>query len=154
MKYEKIWEKTLSSDEKVEVEFSIGDRYRKFGIVGWGIVDLLLLFVVGSSIFIFLVIHFFIVLFYNGYYLKVANAYAFTNKRVLIHRGWLSTHTISVDYSKITDVHITEPFFDKIITHTGNIAINTAGTTIDQIMLRHIKSPYEIKKQLDILKDK
>ena len=149
MKYEKIWEKTLSADEKVEVEFSVGDRYRKFGLIAWGIISLPLLFAAGMGIFVFL-----IALFYYGYYLKVANAYAFTNKRVLIHRGWLSTHTISVDYSKITDVHITEPFFNKIITHTGNLSINTAGTTTDQIMLSHIKSPYEIKKQLDNLKDK
>lgn len=149
MKYEKIWEKTLGSDEKVEIEFSIGDRYRKFGLILWGIISLPLLFAMGSGIFVFL-----IALFYYGYYLKVANAYAFTNKRVLIHRGWLSTHTISVDYSKITDVHITEPFFDRLITHTGNIAINTAGTTTDQIMLKRINAPYEVKKKLDILKDK
>ena len=149
MKYEKILEKTLGSDEKVEVEFSIGDRYRKLGLIIWGIISLPLLFAMGAGIFVFL-----IALFYYGYYLKVANAYAFTNKRVLIHRGWLSTHTISVDYSKITDVHITEPFFDKLITHTGNIAINTAGTTTDQIILKRINAPYEVKKKLDTLKDK
>ncbi|MEI6597334.1 MAG: PH domain-containing protein [bacterium] len=94
------------------------------------------------------------VFFYFGFYLKAANAYAFTNKRVLIHQGWLSTHMISVDYSKITDVHIRESFFAKIITHTGNIAIITAGTTRDQIILGNVNEPYEIKKRLDALKDK
>jgi len=149
MKYEKIWNKILSADEKVEIEFSVGDRYRKFWLLVWGIIGLPFLFASPLAIFIFLV-----ALFYYGFYLKVANAYAFTNKRVLIHRGWLSTNTISVDYSKITDVHIQEPFFERLITHTGNIAINTAGTTFHEVILRHIKSPYEIKKQLDTLKDK
>lgn len=149
MKYEKIWQKTLSSDEKVEYEFSVGDRYIKFGLIIWGIISLPLLFAMGFGIFIFLV-----ALFYYAFYLKAANAYAFTNKRVLIHRGWLSTHMISVDYSKITDIHIREPFFDRIITHTGNIAIITAGTTVDQIVLQHINAPYEVKKKLDALKDK
>lgn len=149
MKYEKIWNKTLSADEKVEVEFSIGDRYRNFKLIIWGIISFPFLFIFGMGIIIFL-----IALFYFGYYLKVANAYAFTNKRVLIHRGWLSTHTISVDYSKITDVHVSESFLDRIITHTGNIIINTAGTNFAEIILRNVKSPYEIKKQLDNLKDK
>ncbi len=149
MTYENIWKKTLNSDEKVEFEFSVGDRYRNFGLIVWGIISLPLLFSYGFGVVTFL-----IALFYYGYYLKVANAYAFTNKRVLIHRGWLSTHTISVDYAKITDVHITEPFFDRIITHTGNTAINTAGTTVDQIVLRHIEAPYEVKKRLDALKDR
>lgn len=148
MKYEKIWQKTLSSNEKVEFEFSIGDRYRKFGLIIWAIISLPFLFASGIGIFIFL-----IALFYYGFYLKAANAYAFTNKRVLIHRGWLSTNTISIDYSKITDVHVQEPFLDKIITHTGNLAINTAGTTFHEVILKHIKSPYEVKKQLDSLKD-
>ncbi len=149
MNYEKIWNKTLGSDEKVEYEFSIGSRYIKFGLIVWGIISLPFLFAAGFGILIFL-----IALFYYGFYLKVANAYAFTNKRVLIHRGWLSTHTTSIDYSKITDVHIQEPFFDRIITHTGHIAINTAGTTLHEVILKHIESPYEIKKKLDALKDK
>ncbi|MBU4142130.1 PH domain-containing protein [Patescibacteria group bacterium] len=149
MNYEKIWQKTLSGDEKIEYEFSVGDGYVKFGLFVWGIISFLLLFAAGLGIFIFL-----IVLFYYAFYLKAANAYAFTNKRVLIHRGWLSTHLTSVDYSKITNINIQEPFFNRILTRTGNIAIITAGTTTDQIVLRNINAPYEIKKKLDLLKDK
>lgn len=149
MKYEKIWQKTLASDEKVEYEFSVGDRYIKFGLIVWGIISIPFLFVVGLGVFFFL-----IALFYYGFYLKASNAYAFTNKRVLIHRGWLSTHTISVDYPKITDIHIRESFWGRILTHTGNIAVITAGTTADQIVLQNIDAPYEVKKKLDSLKDK
>lgn len=149
MNYEKIWKKVLIDDEKVEYEFSVGDRYIKFCLIAWGIISFPLLFFWGIGIFVFAIIFF-----YYTFYLKVANAYAFTNKRVLIHRGWLSTHSISVDYDKITDIHIQEPFFDRIITHTGDIAIITAGTTSDQILLKHITAPYEVKKKLDTFKDK
>lgn len=146
MNYEKIWQKTLASDEKTEYEFSIGDKYIKFQLIVWGIISLPLLLIMGLGFFTFLV-----ALFYFAFYLKAANAFAFTNKRVLVHRGWLSTHMISVDYSKITDIHVVEPFFDRVLTHTGNIAIVTAGTTTDQIVLQHISDPYEVKKKLDAL---
>lgn len=149
MDNKKIWDKTLSDNEKVEFEFSIGKRYIKAWLIIWGVISFPFLFAFGMGIIIFL-----IALFYYGYYLKVSNVYAFTNKRVLIHRGWLSTHTTSIDYNKITDVHIREPFFDRVITHTGGIAINTAGSGGLEVILRNIESPYEIKKQLDKLKDK
>jgi hypothetical protein len=153
MHYAHIWAKTLGSDEKVKFEFSISDRYRKVELIVWGIISFVLLLLRTTFWFSTGIITFLIALFYYGYYLRVANAYAFTNKRVLIHRGWLSTHTISVDYPKITDIHITEPMSERFITHTGNLAIITAGSTSDQIVLRHVKDPYEIKKQLDVLKD-
>jgi uncharacterized membrane protein YdbT with pleckstrin-like domain len=149
MNYEDIWQKTLSKDEKVEFEFSIGNRYRKFGIIAMALLGLLFLMAAGLGIVIFL-----IGLFYYGFYLPKANAYAFTNKRVLIHRGWLSTRTVAIDYPKITDIHVAEPFLDKIFYHTGNIAVNTAGTnTLYEVVLRHVEHPYEIKKKLDELKD-
>jgi uncharacterized membrane protein YdbT with pleckstrin-like domain len=149
MDNKKIWDKTLSDNEKVEFEFSIGKRYIKTCLIIWGIISFPLLFSFGLGIITFLS-----ALFYYGYYLKISNAYAFTNKRVLIHRGWLSTRTTSIDYQKITDVHIQEPFFDRVITHTGSIAINTAGSGGLEVILRNVESPYEIKKRLDSLKDK
>lgn len=148
MKYKKIWDKTLGKNEDVEFEFSIGNRYRKVCLIIWAIISFPFLFLFGFGIIIFL-----LVLFYYGFYLKVANIYAFTNKRVLIHKGWLSTSMVSIDYSKITDVYIKESFFDKLITHTGSIAINTAGTAVHEVVLRYVESPYEIKKKLDGLKD-
>ena len=149
MEYGKIWNRTLGADEKIEFEFSIGRGYVKFGLIAWAIISVPLLILFGLGILTFL-----IALFYFGFYLKKANAYAFTNKRVLIHKGWLSTQLTSIDYSKITDVLVQEPFFDRVITHTGHIAINTAGTTLHEGILKHIESPYELKKKLDSLKDK
>lgn len=145
MQYAHIWNKALSKDEKVEHEFSVGDRYRKVGLIIWGIISLILTFIG--------LITFPIALFYYLFYVKRANIFAFTNKRVLIHRGWLSTHMISVDYSKITDVHVSEGFIQRVLSHTGTLAIVTAGSTSDQIVLKNVEMPYELKKKLDHLKD-
>ena len=91
--------------------------------------------------------------FYYFVYLKRSNAYAFTNKRVLIHRGWLSTNLISVDYVKITNIFISQSFFQKILTKTGTIAIDTAGTGGEEVVLKNINNPYKLKQLLDDLKD-
>ena len=144
MTYEKIWQKVLSPDEKIEYEFSIGSRHRKLGVITWVIVLFPFIFFFGLGIILFL-----IPLFYYGFYLRVANAYAFTNRRVIVHRGWLSTKTISIDYEKITDVTVNEPLLDRVITHTGHLIINTAGTTFHEVILKHVARPYEIKKKLD-----
>ena len=90
--------------------------------------------------------------FYFGFYLKTANAFAFTNKRILVHRGWLSTKLISTDYTKVTDAMVTEPFLDRIIYHTGSLEIDSAGTNRENVVLAHVEHPYEIKKKLDELR--
>lgn len=149
MTNEKIWDKTLNSDEKVEFEFSIGQRYLKVQLIIWGIVSVPLLLIFGLGIIVFS-----IALFNYFFYQKTANVYVLTNKRILIHKGWLSTNTTSVEYQKITDIHVREPFFDRVISHSGAIAINTAGSGSLEIVLKNIESPYNVKKRIDELKDK
>lgn len=146
---EDIWKKVLAKDEVLEKEFTISDRYIKIslitGIIIWGLLSL-----AGGIGIPFLLIH----LFYFLFYIKKANAYAFTNKRVLIHKGWLSTNLVSIDYHKITDIFIKEPFLGRVIFNTGALAIDTAGTSSKEIILKNISEPYELKKILDELKDK
>lgn len=147
MIFKRTWKKVLSENEIIKHEFSIGKGYRIFGVFFWVIISSLVLFF-PLNILIFLA-----ALFYYGFYLKVANVYAFTNERVLIHRGWLSTTLVSIDYKKITDVTVDESIFGCYITHTGLLKINTAGTSLPEIVLTHVSRPYELKKILDGLKD-
>lgn len=146
MKYEKIWNKILNTNEKVEFEISVGDRYRKMILIVWIIVALFFLAVWPLSILVILigVLHFM--------YIKVANAFAFTNKRVLIHFGWLSTMAKSVNFEKITEVSVYEPFLSRIITKTGDLTIHTGNMT-DTLILKNIEKPYEVKKKLDSLRN-
>lgn len=146
MNYEKVWRKVLNKDEEIKYEFSIANRYRKFVLIMWAIISIPLLFAFGLGLITFAIALF------AWYYMKVAHAYAFTNKRVLVHTGWLSTQTISIDYDKITDVTVKENVIDRAVTKSGMLSINTAGTANQEVMLRNIDSPYEVKKRLDVLR--
>ncbi len=164
MNYQDIWQKVLAVDETVEYEFSVGKLFRQFNIFiktflaiivavlmyyFWSILKLPFPEIFFTIFFLYLIF----LLFYYGFYLKIANAYALTNKRVLIHRGWLSTDLVCVDYNKITDLTVVVPFFESLITGTGDLHIDTAGTPIQEIVLKHIAAPYEIRKKLEEIKD-
>jgi uncharacterized membrane protein YdbT with pleckstrin-like domain len=145
MEYEHIWKKALRDDETVQYEFSLSKKYRNFYLVLFSIIGLF--FMLGS--FPTGVIILLLVFFYFGFYLRVSNAYALTDKRVLIHRGWLSTNATSIEYQHITDVTVQEPFLERIITKSGDLSINTAGTSAKEVVLKHIATPYEVRKKID-----
>ncbi len=149
MKHQHIWDKVLNKDEEVKYEFSVGDRYR-YVCMGLGIF---------FGVFVFFLswmwglIAIGIAVWYYGVYAKAANAFAFTDRRVLCHRGFLSTNLTTTEYSKITDVTVVEPILDSWIYKTGSLGINTAGSRGEEIVFAHIERPYEIKKKLDELRD-
>jgi uncharacterized membrane protein YdbT with pleckstrin-like domain len=134
LNYLYIWDRTLNPDEKVLYETNISIRYI--------FVYLFITFV----LFSFLIFPIPVILFYYLFYIRVANAYCFTNKRVLIHKGWLSRKLISIEYPRITDVHVIEPFIDRFITGSGNIIINTAGTRNYESIIENVDNPNEVKK--------
>ena len=82
-------------------------------------------------------------------YLRVT-AYAFTDKRLLVHTGLFSTKSTSINYNKIIEVSVDEPFFSRTLTSSGNLVVKTGGFDHD-VTLRNIESPYEAKKMLDRL---
>lgn len=162
--YLTIWDKILSKDEEVEYEFSIGLKFRLLGLLVFVLMSLavvifglltpiqteqisLIIILFGIALFIF-------ALFYFLFYLKISNVYAFTNRRVLVYRGWLSTSLISINYENITDVTVRERFFEKLITGTGDVVIDTAGTSDFEVVLVSIAAPYEVCKKLENIRDK
>lgn len=145
-----VWNKVLSNNEELKYEFSISKKYINTSIIIRAIICIPVLFL-NASIGIILLI---IILLYFKIYLPKANIYGFTNKRVLIHRGFFSTELISVDYSKITDVTVHQSFMERdSIFDCGEISINTAGSSGKEIVLRNVSKPYDIKKKLDELRD-
>lgn len=156
MQYEYIWKKILNPNEEVKYEFSIGALFRFLMSLFLGLIIFVLL---GSLSYLFFawplwpaaVFSAALFLLFN-WYLKIANAYAFTNKRVIFYRGWLWTRLITADYDQITDVTVEEPFFERIIFDTGYLYVNTAGTDYQEISFLHISRPYEAKKALDGLR--
>ncbi len=148
MQHKKIWDKTLGSGEEVKHEFSVSNRYRMVSLALWSLLGVFFLFGVWQMGALIIAL----AAFYYGFYLKVANAYAFTDHRVLIHTGWLSTKLVSTEFSKITDVTVTEPIVDRLLFKTGGLDINTAGSKGEEIKLKHVERPYELKKTLDSLR--
>jgi uncharacterized membrane protein YdbT with pleckstrin-like domain len=144
MRYQKVWDRNLVKGEEVLFEFSISDRFRNVNLIFAAMISIPLLFIYGLGLLVFLPAWFML-----GFYLKVANAYALTNRRVIIKRGWLSTHTISIEYDRITDVSIKQPFFERLLYKTGTLYVNTAGTEVHEVLLTHIARPYELKKRLN-----
>lgn len=150
MHYDHIWKKTLGPNESVKYEFTVGKRYRKVLLIIWIVIGGIFSLTGAGAFFGIPII--LIAAFYYGFYLKTANAYAFTDHRVLVHLGWLSTRLISTEYQKITDVTVHEPFFSRVFFHVGSLAINTAGTSSEEIVLKNVEKPYEVKKKLDELR--
>lgn len=149
MSFRKIWSKVLTTGEIVEYEFSLSLRYLYINLTFWAIIGLATVWIYGLGAVIFLT-----ALFYYGYFLRISNAYAFTNKRILIHRGWLSTSIESIDFSKIVGVNTSQDFVEKIIMGSGRIMIDTAGTNEYEIVLTRIADPYMVKQKLSELMDK
>lgn len=162
MTYDNIWRKTLNDSEQVLHEFSVGEGFRVFGVIvalaATLIVVVALYFVsamTGLSFWLPVVVGALMLLMafgYFGLYLPTANAYAFTNERVLAHYGWLSTSETSIFYDQITDVSVKDPVLERWFTDTGYVIINTAGSDKDEIVLNHVQKPFQLKKRLDELR--
>lgn len=142
-----VWRNKLEPGEIVEHEFTIGTAYLKFSLIIWIVIG-----VITSVLLIgFLILP--IALFYFLFYAKRANHYLFTDKRVLIMRGWLTTNLTSIDYGKITDIHIRQGFMEKLLYKTGTIFIETAGSA-SHLVLRNLENPYGLKMELDTIRGK
>lgn len=154
MQYAKIWDKVLNTNEEVKYEFSVSEKYRKVNL-GCGIalsIFILLFQFAADSIFpTILAILVVSIVIFRYWYTKVANAYALTNKRILVHNGFLSTTAKSLYFDKITEVSITERFLDRMFYNSGHMIIHTGNIT-DTIVLKYITSPYELKKKFDSIR--
>ncbi len=148
MRYQHIWDKVLGAGEHVAYEFSISHRYINISLGFWFFVSLAFVPFYGIGIVLFAA-----ALFHLGFYLRVSNAYAFTNKRILIKRGWLSTNMVSIDFSRITDIKASESFFDRVIFRSGILLINTAGTGEHEVRLNRVYDVYSVKQRLTTLMD-
>lgn len=164
----KVLEKILNSGEEIKYQFSFGERYLKIMKIATITIGSFILLAIGVAIFLIFNISKIIILaiiaipltllilyslIYFDWYLKRANIYVITNKRILIHKGWLSTRLISADFNQITDIKVVQPFLDRLIYKAGVLKINTAGMEAHPIILFHIEDPYKIKRKLNEIRD-
>ncbi len=172
--------KTIHKDEEVKKYFSICNRYIKLKIITlllkWffvfliacAIIYLLFLFSPANSslseefsidaivltvvLFFFLVVTPFII-FFNSFYIKISNEFVFTDKRIIVKRGWIETKVKTIYYDRITDISVGQSFLDRII-KTGTLSISTAGSDGYEAVISHIRKPYEVKNVLYEVRNK
>lgn len=156
-----IWANILGKGEEIQWEFSVGKKYRLLQSLKIVIPGILIIFA-GLVAMLFSVIFTVLVLvgvslvalgWFDYWYLKKANNFAFTNKRILCRRGWLGTRLTVVGYKKITHVVVVQSFWDKFITNTGYLKIDTAGISGTEIIFSHIEDPYFIRGKMEELRD-
>lgn len=152
----------LSEDEDLVLATGLSEAYLRqqfimytlfpgiiFGVVGFGIGWLLGL-EVGYSILIGLVFSL-IASFLKTLHLYHANRYLFTTRRVIIKTGLFSVKLTTTLYDKITHIEVDQGFMDRILLHHGSIIINTAGMNKNEIVLKNVDYPMELKNLLERL---
>lgn len=80
-----------------------------------------------------------------------ANRYLLTTRRVMIKKGIFGVKLTAALYDKITHLEVDQPFIDRVLLHHGDIIINTAGQSKNEIILKHVDYPMEIKNLLERL---
>ncbi len=161
------WKKYLGEGEKVFLEFSLAKKYLAFLRFRWIGLSFFLLFVslfclkseillfkILGYLFLFTSFLFFIISLWVPWYLKKSNQFALTNKRFLAKRGWLNVNLISIPYSKITNISVTQTFWEKTLFDCGKMIIDTAGSPGPEILLEKIENPFFIKTKIDELSSK
>ncbi len=83
--------------------------------------------------------------------LNLANKYIFTTRRVIIRRGLLSIKLSSALYDKITHIEVDQSFIDRIVLNHGTIIVNTAGSNKDELIIRYVEAPLQLKNLLERL---
>lgn len=80
-----------------------------------------------------------------------ANRYLLTTRRVIIKRGVFAVKLASALYDKITHIEVNQSFLERLLYHHGTIIVNTAGMNKDEITLKYVDWPIELKNLLERL---
>lgn len=161
--FKNIVEKILSPSEEIRFQFSLGEKYLKIMKIVIILIGSVLLLAIALSLYhIFELTLIIVVLiigvslalvigithFYYGWFLIRSNIYVVTNKRIIIHKGWLFTDLKSVSFQQITDIRVIQSFVDKMLFNTGILKINTAGRDDYEVILHHIENPHKVKTKI------
>lgn len=84
-------------------------------------------------------------------HLNRANRYLLTTRRVMIKKGIFGVKLTAALYDKITHIEVDQGFIDRVLLHHGSIIINTAGSNKDEIVLKFVDYPIELKNLLERL---
>jgi len=92
-----------------------------------------------------------VVAFLRTLHIYHANRYLLTTRRVIIKNGIFGVKLTAALYDKITHIEVDQGFVDRLLLHHGSIIINTAGSNKDEIVLKSVDYPIELKNLLERL---
>jgi len=93
----------------------------------------------------------FVFAFIKTLHLYHANRYLLTTRRVIIKKGLFAVKLTAALYDKITHLEVEQGMVDRFLLHHGTIIVNTAGLNKDEIVLRFVDYPMELKNLMDRL---
>jgi uncharacterized membrane protein YdbT with pleckstrin-like domain len=149
-RHEQYWQRFLVPGEKAVHTFGVSGIYVA---VFWGLpfLAVLLLMIASSLTSGLLVVLFFIlalVFLIAMLYLLFFVHYVITDRRVMGREGIFHKRFVTVDFRSITDIAVTEPFLERLLTRTGTIAINTAGGPSVELWYRHVRHPFALRQDI------
>lgn len=74
--------------------------------------------------------------------------YAITDRRVLAREGVLHKHFVTVELRSITDITVRESFLERVLTKTGTIGVNTAGSPQIELFFHHVLRPFRLRQDI------
>lgn len=80
-----------------------------------------------------------------------SNRYLLTTRRIIIKKGIFGVKLTAALFDKITHLEVDQSFVDRLLLHHGTILINTAGGNKDEISLKYVDYPMELKNLLERL---
>ena len=149
-KHHKYWKRFLLPNENIIYMFGVS---RSYIVIFWmvpamalfalmiylGLINIILGFLVALA-----VLSMSVPIIYLLYFVH----YAVTDQRVMTREGILHKRFVTADLPSVTDITVNEVFFERLLTRTGDIGVNTAGSDFVELHFRHIKKPFIIRRDI------
>jgi membrane protein YdbS with pleckstrin-like domain len=151
MSQQRFWQQLLLPDERVLHTFG---RSRVFLIMYWFLPAIAAAYAAWyfywhvSEAIAWLLVMTAVILLGSMAYQWLFIHYCVTNRRVMGREGMLWKKLTVVDLRQITDITVSEPFFERLVSRSGTVAVNTAGHHGIELYLSHIPRPF--KKKVDL----
>lgn len=79
-----------------------------------------------------------------------SNRYLLTTRRVMVKKGLFSVKLTAALYDKITHLEVDQTLVDRIL-HHGSVIIHTAGQNKNEIIIKYVDYPLEVKNLMERL---
>lgn len=149
-RHEKYWQRVLLPGESIVFCFGVSGLYL---ILFWMIPAMVMSAMAVYSLFINVILGFLlgivaVIMYIPVIYQRYFVHYVITDHRVMTTVGILHKTFVTADLPSVTDVTIDESFLERVLTQTGVVGINTAGSNLMEVHFNHVKRPFALRKEI------